>query len=139
MISNITEATEHPANMSTAIIKLKKKMLLHFFREETFVFPSSELFGPHALVLGLLTEHAGMLRMVDKILFYIEDGDLERASDRLAGLHRLLVVHCDREEREVYKKLEESGTIHEIAAMAANKRLPNGWKPLIAARYDRKS
>jgi hemerythrin superfamily protein len=139
MLSNIADFTDDPGKMCAGIIKLKKKMLWHIFREETLVFPASELFAPHAIILGLLTEHAGMVRMIDKILSYMENGDMERASDRLAGLNRLILVHFEREEISIYKVLEESGTIHEMALRAKRKRLPKGWKPFIAEKYDSKA
>ncbi|MGC8515775.1 MAG: hemerythrin domain-containing protein [Thermoplasmata archaeon] len=138
LISKITGLAHDADRMSAGLVKLKRKMLLHFFREETFVFPSSEASVPHALVLGLLTEHAGMLRMIDRILSYLKDEDIDRATDRLAGLSRLLHVHCEREEKEIYTGLEETGTIQAITEKARMKRLPKGWKCAIAAKYDGK-
>ncbi|MCL4452345.1 MAG: hemerythrin domain-containing protein [Candidatus Thermoplasmatota archaeon] len=124
--------------MKSALLKLRRKMLLHFFREETYLFPSIQTFVSHAFVLGLLTEHAGMLRMIDKILAYIEKGDLERTSDRMTGLMRLLLVHCQREEREIYSVPELSGKIYEIDQKARKDRMPEGWKCAITAKYERR-
>ena len=135
ILSKISVATQDRDRMHVDLGKLKRKMLLHFFREETFVFPSSGEVVQHAIILGLLTEHAGMIRMIDKILSYLESGDIERAADRLAGLNRLLLVHCEREEREIYSGLEESGTILAIEEKARMKRLPKDWKCAIAAKY----
>ena len=136
MLSKIAGVNHDRDRMRADLGKLRRKMLLHFFREETFVFPSSGALVQYAMVLGLLTEHAGMIRMIDKILSYLESGDMDRATDRLAGLNRLLLVHCDREEREIYSGLEKSGAILAIAEKARMKRLPKDWKCAIAAKYN---
>lgn len=138
MISEITGLPHDAYRMSAGLTRLKRKMQLHIFREETFVFPSSEGSVPHALILGLLTEHAGMLRMIDKILSYLKDDDIERAIDRLAGLDRLLLIHCEREEKVIYMRLVESGSIHAITEKARKKRLPKDWKCAIASKYEGK-
>ena len=136
MVSRISGNQSTEERMKSTLLKLRRKMLLHFFREETYLFPSIQTYASHAFVLGLLTEHAGMLRMIDKILAYVESGDLERAADRLAGLKRLLFVHCEREDREIYSAVEISGKMHEIDQKARNDKMPEGWKCAITAKYE---
>lgn len=111
-------------------------MMLHFYREETYVFPAASSFVQHAFIIGLQTEHAGLIRLLDKIVAYMSNDDNERAFDRISGLSRLFIIHSAKEENEIYSILKDRNAIDGLAEQAKYKRVPQGWQCAVTEKYN---
>ncbi|EQD62352.1 hemerythrin/HHE cation-binding motif domain protein [mine drainage metagenome] len=92
-------------------------------------------FVQHAFILGLETEHAGLIRLLDKILGYMDDNNHERALDRIDGLNRLFILHCSREENEIYSVLKDRNAIDGLVEQIKYKRVPKNWQCAVTKKY----
>ncbi len=120
--------------------KLRSSLYAHIYFEETTLFRIVEDQGNRARIMGLETEHAGIWQLIDKIEYYMKQGDHVRAVDRAEGLERVLLTHNNAEREHVYSLLDRMEGIDENAIMKKleNSRMPEGWKCRVLQKYGRK-
>jgi len=138
LIVELSDSHKNEHELRSILYNLQKRMILHFYREETYVFQMASTLVQHAFILGLETEHAGLIRLLDKILSYMESNDHERAMDRIEGLSRLFTLHCIREENEIYSVLKDRNAIDGLVEQVKYKRVPRNWQCAVTKKYDRK-
>lgn len=117
--------------------ELRKALQVHIYFEETTLFRVVENEGNRSRINGLEVEHAGILRLLDKIESYMTGNDIVRALDRAEGLVRVLRTHNSAEMEHVHTVLDQSENIDRKALLDLfrNATIPEGWQSRVLRRY----